>query len=396
MSSTQAAVKDIEALFRPDPANPQINEFVNQTPSEGFCLQMPGACVPEGLFTLIAPIRFESTGPVQAFHTDPRQGGMAKVPSHWQRIDMTHESGAVESLEIRIAGIGHESGVSEYVTLLVGGKIDDPPGPAWDQLWTGAGWKYAPPPCGSVPSATLGYHGYNSFWRVPLNAGACAKQARFTIPSFIYQYFVYGYVLRTPNPLNMRSGKYTGKINYTVGPGQDFDMGDLMIPSDTMLTLNFTLTVEHILKVEIPPGGNKVELVPEGGWQAWLNKGRRPTRLFRDQTFNLWASSPFKMHMECQYTAGDTCGLRDLDGNQAPLQVAVTLPGGLVSESGSAVVRQPLRVSDSAAFRPIAYTDRKPGTMHFDIRNNDVADMLARPANTYKGTVTIIWESEVD
>lgn len=73
-----AAVKEIEALFRPDSGNPQSNEFINQTPSEGFCLQLPGQCKPEGLFTLIAPIEFNASNPIQAFHTDPRQGGWPK------------------------------------------------------------------------------------------------------------------------------------------------------------------------------------------------------------------------------------------------------------------------------------------------------------------------------
>ncbi|MBK5513688.1 hypothetical protein [Pseudomonas sp. TH15] len=397
VTSASAAEKNIEALFRPDSANPQNNEFVNQTPSEGFCLQIPEHCKPEGLFSLIAPIAFRSRGPIQAFHTDPRQGGMAKVPSHWQKIQVEHESGAQETVEIRIAGIGHESGLSEAVTVIVEGQAGDDINAAWYLLWTGGAWREAPPPCLGVGRATLGYHGYNSFWKVPVNAGTCAKQARFTIPAFHYQYFVYGYELRTPKPLTMKSGRYYGSIDYTVGPGMDFDMGDLMIPNDNLLRLNFTLIVEHMLKVEIPPGGTTIELTPQGGWQAWLDQARKPTRLFRDQTFNLWTSSRFKMQMRCQYDAGDTCAVQDPAGNQAPLQVAVTLPAGLTTEGGRAVIRQPLRVSGvgTEMFQPGIYVDRKPGTLHFDIEQGDVANMLSREAATYKGNVTVIWDSEV-
>lgn len=392
-----AAVKEIEALFRPDSANPQSNEFINQTPSEGFCLQLPNQCKPEGLFSLVAPIVFNAKDPIRAFHTDPRQGGMAKVPSHWQRIVVTHESGDTDVLEVRIAGIGHEAGLFEPVTDIVEKQAGTDFSLAWSILWTGGSWREAPAPCLGVGSATVGPYGYNSFWKVPVNAGVCAKQARFLIPAFYFRYFVYGYQLRTPNPLAMKSGRYHGSIEYTVGPGMDFDMGDLMIPNDNLLQLNFTLTVEHMLKVEIPPGGNKVELTPEGGWQAWLNQGRRPTRLFRDQTFNLWTSSQFKMQMQCQYTVGDTCGIRESGGVVVPLQVAVTLPTGLTSAGGRPVVRQPLRVSGEGTglFEPGIYIDRKPGVLLFGVDQVDVERMLSSGASTYKGTVTVIWDSEV-
>ena len=392
-----AAVKEIEALFRPDSANPQSNEFINQTPSEGFCLQLPNQCKPEGLFSLVAPIVFNAKEPIRAFHTDPRQGGMAKVPSHWQRIVVTHESGDTDVLEVRIAGIGHEAGLFEPVTDIVEKQAGDDFSLAWSILWTGGSWREAPAPCLGVGSATAGPVGYNSFWKVPVNAGVCAKQARFLIPAFYFRYFVYGYQLRTPNPLAMKSGRYLGSIDYTVGPGKDFDMGDLMIPNDNLLQLNFTLTVEHMLKVEIPPGGNKVELTPEGGWQAWLNQGRKPTRLFRDQTFNLWTSSQFKMQMQCQYTLGDTCALHEPDGHAVPLQVAVTLPSGLTSAGNRPVIRQPLRVSGvgTELFEPGIYIDRKPGVLHFGVEQADVERMLSSGASIYKGTVTVIWDSEV-
>lgn len=42
-----AAVKEIEALFRPDSGNPQSNEFINQTPSEGFVFSYLGSANPK-------------------------------------------------------------------------------------------------------------------------------------------------------------------------------------------------------------------------------------------------------------------------------------------------------------------------------------------------------------
>lgn len=214
-----------------------------------------------------------------------------------------------------------------------------------------------------------------------------------------YQYFVYAYELRTPDPLKMISGDYTGTLTYTVGPRQDFDMGDVLIPSDSLLTLNFLLRVTHTLKIDIPPGGNRVVLEPAGGWQSWLSQGRKPTRLLRDQTFHLSASSRFKMNMQCQYSIGNDCALWEPSaGHAVPLEVRVTLPHGIVDAAEQPVNRRRLLRDGSGTelFQPGFYLDRKPGTLHFEVAREAVDEML-KPGITrsYSGNITVIWDSEV-
>jgi hypothetical protein len=235
-----------------------------------------------------------------------------------------------------------------------------------------------------------------------LGAGVCAKQALFDIPlSFKYQYFVFGYQLITPSPLNMQNGSYTGSITYRVGPGQDLDMGDVMQPDDTALTLNFNLDVHHAFKVDIPPGGDKVQLLPAGGWQSWLQAGRRPVRLSRDQTFNITASSHFKMQLRCGVSMDERteCGLDNPDENRrVPVFVSVSLPAGLTDLSGQPVRRQRLRPGPENAlqFKPGFYVDRAPGTLHFEIPADRMEGML-RPgmASRYSSPVFVIWDSEI-
>jgi len=197
----------------------------------------------------------------------------------------------------------------------------------------------------------------------------------------------------------MSSGEYKGSLTYTAGPGGDFDMGDVLLPNDTAITLNFTLDVMHSLKVEIPPGGNRIELIPQGGWQAWLNQGRKPVRLFRDQTFHVSSSSRFKMQLECQYALGNTCALRDADSTDfVPLNTSVTLPNGLTDAAGQAVQRRPLRLDGSGTelIQPGFYLDRKPAALHFEIAREHVETMLRDGvSNTWSGDVTVIWDSEV-
>jgi hypothetical protein len=209
----------------------------------------------------------------------------------------------------------------------------------------------------------------------------------------------FSYHLITPNPLKMSSGTYRGVLNYSVGPGRDFDMGDVMLPDDDLISINFTLIVEHTLKVDIPPGGNRVLLEPQGGWQSWLSQGRKPTRLYRDQTFNIAASSRFKMSLRCQYSSGNNCALWEpTAGHAVPLEVGVTLPGGLTDAAGQAVNRRSLRRDGvgTELFQPGFYVDRKPGTLHFEVAGDAVDEML-KPgvSRSYSGNVTVIWDSEV-
>ncbi|MFJ2486033.1 hypothetical protein [Pseudomonas sp. NPDC087639] len=392
-SAASAEVHNIDATFEPDFANPQRNQFKNQTPSEGFCRQVPATCESLGLFSLIARIPFEAKAPIQANHADPRQGGMAKVPSDWRTVTVTHASGDTHVVELRIAGIGHETGFPISVGEITGGGW-------WDDLWEGGAWSYAPAPCLGVGIATAGHHGYNSFWRVPEGAGVCSKKALFDIPiGMHYQYFVYAYELRTPDPLKMESGDYTGSITYTVGPNMDFDMGDVLTPDDSILTLNFNLKVTHTMKVDIPPSGNRVVLEPVGGWQSWLDQGRKPTRLLRDQTFNISASSRFKMNMECQYVMGNNCALwESTAGHAVPLEVSVSLPNGLTDGAGQPVNRRRLLRDGSGTelFQPGFYLDRKVGTLHFEVAREAVDEMLNEGvARNYSGNVTVIWDSEL-
>lgn len=385
--SAGAATLTIDALFQPNANKPNHNVFDNKTPpGNSYCGQHPTYCAP-GTFSIGVPITFRAASAIQPEH-DVRQGAMFQVPSNWKSVQVFHEiTGEQETVQIRVTGIG-----GAYTNRV----------PLTPRTWV-SNWVYAPAPC---QYGGVGYGNqvvYAFFWRVPEGAGVCAKQAFQPIPydlSFAYRDLAFSYQLVTPNPLAMRSGTYRGQLTYGVGPHKDFDMGDVMVANDDQIVLNFNLKVEHVLKVEIPPGGNRVELVPQGGWQAWLNQGRKPARLLRDQTFNIYASSRFKMKLECQYedVANSTCRVVDsASGRSAPLSISVSLPFGLTDALGQPVNRLPLRLDGAGTevFQPTQYLDRKPGTLHFAIERDAVNEMLQpNESGSYKGNVTVIWDSE--
>lgn len=392
--SVGAVVQEITAKFVPDPANPLVNRFVNTTPQTGVCPNyIATRCAQLGIFSLRVPgLQFRSIQPIPAGHIDPRQGAIFSVPSSWRPLDVVHSrTGERKTVEIRVAGIGG----TWYLARPPGVSAWTPPeGGYWRNPWT-----RPPAPCTGLDINLAGVAHAFFFWLFPEGAGACGRVPTMDIPWFHHRSVEYVYELRTPNPLGMSSGEYRGSLTYTTGPGGDFDFGDVMLPNDSVITLNFTLDVQHSLKVEIPPGGNRIELLPQGGWQAWLNHGRKPTRLFRDQTFNVSASSRFKMQLECQYTVGNTCALRDAaSGDVVPLSTRVSLPNGLTDASGLPVHRRLLQLDGTGTelFQPGFYVERKPGTLHFEVAREHVEQMLREGVSkTYAGDVTVIWDSEV-
>lgn len=393
VSPAKAEDVTITAVFKPDSANPHLNKFKNTTPPSGYCGTWPAQCETNQFFSLQVPIQFNSRSPILANHAAQRQGAMFKVPSQWRELTVYHETTREpETVEVRIAGVGSVS-VTDDVMQLVEGTADDY-GMAFHRLW-GLGWVNAPAPCAN---SGVGYYTtktYAFFWKTP-SEGVCSKQAKFNVPWMRYDYLDFAYELKTPNPLGMSSGHYTGSLTYSVGPNGDFDFGDVMLPTDSALTLNFNLDVQHTLKVDIPPGGEKVQLVPAGGWQSWLQAGRIPVRIFRDQTFNISASSRFKMYLQCSLTDGRVCLLTDSKSTlSAPLKVSVTLPGGLTDGFGRPVQRQELVTEGgSVIFQPGHYVDRQPGTLHFELEQFNHLFLPGVPKQYY-GTVTVIWDSEV-
>jgi hypothetical protein len=379
--SVPGATQEITAVFRPDPGNPMVNKFENTTPPGGYCRDHPTYCE-NGVFSISFPINFSAVVALQPL-VEIRDGPMFQVPSSLTAVTVTHrETAHTEQVFLRITGIGG----MHHQTL--------PLGPA---SWESGNWVNAPAPCqyGGVGYGNAYLYGF--FWRVPAGAGVCFKRPTHMIPDFKYRDMSISYELITPNPLGMQLGVYEGTHNFLVGPGQDFDMGDVMLPDDNMLTLNFMLSVQHALSVELPAGGNRIELVPQGGWQAWMNQGQKPSRLFRDQTFNFSSSSRFKMQLACERVIGDTCALKNGDDHEVPLDVSVTLPHGLTRADGAAVIRQPLLLSGvgTELFQPGFYVNRRPGTLHFEVKKEHADTMVTQGGTTYSGQATVIWDSEL-
>lgn len=385
----EAANHEIRALFQPDPSQPNKNVFINKTPNSGYCADAPGQCAEHNTFSIQLPVRVNSVRAIQ-----PGDDISLKVPSNWRQLTVTNpDTLATETVEVRIIGIGSWYELSDTATNLTG-ETEVLEGHR--KLWTNYSWVNVPAPC---QYSGFGYYWptrYRFFWKAPVEA-ACTKVAAFTIPAMSFESVDFAYELRTPNPLGMSSGLYTGSISYILGPGADFDFGPLMSPDDSSLTLDFVLDVQHTLKVELPPGGEKVAMEPTGGWQRWIDGGRMPTEIYRDQPFYLSASSRFKVMLICSSLGGSECDIGNNQVGFSMFQVRLTVPGGIVGPGGadgwSGTLHHNLWIGP---FEPSRYVDRKAGTLRFQMPSRWIESLLRPGMNgTLWGHATIIFDSEV-
>jgi hypothetical protein len=389
IATDQAAAFDIPlaAQFVPSLETPARYAFTVVTASGPICRAQPGACDNKSsVYTLWSP---PTRYPIFANHPDPRQGLTVKLPAGWRDITVRHEAtGETRVVQIRIVGIGSQFHLSTSATVLTG--ITNPEA-AHQALWNGGGLGSAPAPCLSTYGKVTSDRDVQFLWMTPV-AAACAKQSAFTIPDARLVTTEFVYELRTPTPLDMSSGLWTGGYSYSSGPGQDFDFGDNFIGTSPPIVA-LSLTVAHQLRAVFPPGADHLALEPEGGWIAWLNGGRRPERIMRDQPFRFTSSGPVKMRLECQYSMAGNCAINNPDGHSVAVETRITLPAGIRESGGGAVSKTLLSDLTELATASDRYVADQPGLLHFEVGRADVAAMLRYPDTTYSGNVTVLWDS---
>jgi len=384
-----AVNQEIRALFQPDPAHPNKNVFINKTPISGYCAIYPEECVDNQIFSIELPVRFTS----RRFMT-PGFPLSLKAPANWKQLTVTNQATQeTETVEMRVIGIGSDFELSDTAANLVGvSDILD----GHQMLWTTSSWVHAPTPCRYSGVGAFSDRTYRFFWKTPVEA-ACTKVAAYLIPGISFKTLDFAYELRTPNPLRMSSGLYTGSMSYTLGPGGDFDLGSHVYPDDNLLTLDFVLDVQHTLKVDLPAGGNKVTLEPAGGWHNWLESGRQPSRIYRDQPYYLSASSRFKVMMQCNSLGGTECHMGSPTGRSAKVETTMTVPPGIVGPGGGDGWSGRLQHNTwIGPFQPVQYVDRKVGNLRFEIPQSYLSTLL-KPgvSDTLTSHITIIWDSEI-
>lgn len=203
-----------------------------------------------------------------------------------------------------------------------------------------------------------------------------------------------GYQLVTPNPLRIDSGKYIGSVRYSVGNGQQIDLGEGNY-SDNELVFNIEATVHHDLIVGHIANGGKAQLQPPGGWGRWMQGGPQPQRLENDSTFILSGSGPFSVTLRCEHNDRNDCALKNADnGDLVPVVTSLTVPGVMNAETNA--LTEQTRLSNDGVPRLLyadSYLLNQRSTLHFQTGGAATQQMLSQPGSRWRGAVTLVFDA---
>ncbi|MBS1205830.1 MAG: hypothetical protein H6R25_2729 [Proteobacteria bacterium] len=398
-ASGHAATMDITASFSPSMEKPENNTFTNTTPQDGYCKASPDTCT-NGVVSLWTRITLTASKGLTP-QDMMRDTLFFKWPSSVRKITVTNLTGSKQEIQFRI---------STFSGNYVANSNSDVSN--WENGY------YSPrggcSALGSMyTSETLAW-----IWSVPEGNSGCYNITRTERPvgaaNFIREVnnLSIGYTLTTPNPLKMESGVYTGTLPLSVGPGGDIDFGDNFQASDTELTINFTLSVNHELKLTTTADNQTVSLQPcasgrictedEGSanWERWMVTRITP-QLTGRSNFSLSSSGAFSVYLECEQQSGSDCALKsdNTPSQTVPVQTLLTLPDNIVDDStGSTVSKRRLAVGKDVTKNVFAtknFGQNRAGSIDFLVSQKDVDTMLKTRPDTYRGAVTVIFDPNI-
>lgn len=382
-----AASRTYRFLYRPDPGNPASNAFVDQNPI-GCGFGLP-PCRPNeyglNLYTVPGPL---SAGPAS------RSTPMFRASNEWRTITLLNGStGHTLEANIRAVGVAGVFNFTPGLTQLVpeaNGDIYV----AYSLLFGGTGaWSYPPSPCVTRRPGYAGNDRQQTF-SISTSSAPCMLPLIRDVEEFrISATLIYEILL--PRPQLAQAGIYTGQVRYTTGPGMDVDFGDAVLTADSEMLINLRLEVDPIFKVEFPGGSTLMSLEPDGGWLNWLNRGRKPTRLWREQAFGFSTSIPFKMIMQCEHTLGNHCAIAASNGHHVPVEIRMTLPAGMQDAAGRPIHDYLLNPHETPQLDPTRIILGQKGKLQFEVPKPEMESMLDHAGKAYSGQVTFIWDAQI-
>lgn len=396
-----AATINITASFTPDMKDPSNNTFKNTTPQSGYCASWPGQCSDNKTFSVsMGGMTASLVSDGFKANSFARDGMYFKMPGDWRTVSVINtENGEPSSLKFRVNAYSarYLSKTSMY------GK----------ETWNGGNFVYAPYPCLYSGVGWSSGKNYSWMWKWPASDSACFKTAKRDLIGEPYEVdsMSFGYELSTPAPLSMGSGLYKGTLVLAVGPDGDIDFGDNLKANDSTLTINFTLTVTHELKVTPLTGATDVTLYPcyhgtsctqaeaDKNWERWMVTNVTPQKMSGRSEFNLSSSGGFTVYMQCGSGAAlsnNSCAMTSTkSGTVVPVQAVLTLPDNITDTAGQRVINKPLfteKNKNQNKFQTKSFGVDKKGWVDFVINQKEVKEMLKTRPDSWEGTVTLVFD----
>jgi len=400
--NTAAITVTISANFSPSLAHPENNTFTNTTPQSGYCNSWPAECAENKVFSvglgLSASLSAQGFSPGAA----PRESMYFQMPGAWRNVTVVNAEGESATVQFRV------SAISATYRTRGSWSVDD-----HRAAWVGSSFVWAPRPCVYSGIGRVSPTRYTFLWKWPVSNAACYKTAKkeLTGEPYLIENTSVAYEIKTPEPLKMGSGEYVGTLHFTAGPGGDFDLGDSFTLNDSAVDIVFKLSVNHELKVSTTGGDRQVTLQPckqgavctadegKANWERWMVTRVTPT-LTAKSSFNLSSSGAFTVHLNCAQQMGSECALKsDNSGQMVPVSIMLHLPENIVdANTGTGVVRRPLNIGkdiSKTVFITRTYGQDKKGSLEYLVRQRDVETMLQTRPDSYRGTVTIIFDPNI-
>lgn len=373
-------------------------EFVFTTPNEGVCKQRPDYCQ-DGRGSLALPLTVQWRNlPVSSAM---RNRLAVRVPSAVRNVKLTHKTNSSQTLSLGFRVAMH------YFAVRYQGIA----GPA-EALWVGLS---SPSPC-TTTNLSTSPSGFNGTWAHPASDLLCNVPNRVNIPGPLTgEDFSIVYKVDFPNTSTRQAGEYGGKLEFAVGPHGDFDFGDNAQSSLNKITLNFKIVIKPIFNVQFASNTMDVQLAPPGGWSGWIDHGIRPDVLRAEIPFYLTASTPIELHVKCQHVGASTgmdgvCALkrRGAVGNfgkdRAPLRLRLDIPGmkdhrGTPAHNLGGFVFSSTQAHSYWRLYPYSYIQNARSRISIELiprANSQHADVLAYPGAIFAGTVTLIFEAQLN
>lgn len=402
--TAMAVTMDITASYMPSMSDPDNDVFTDTTPQSGHCVTWPQQCTggEHSLATGLTLLPSKGLTP----QDEKRESLFFKWPSSFRNVVVTNEqTGKTQTLQFRVASLsGRQHAVNKIEAY------------NWGQ-GNAAFNRYPFGGCNSIGMSKLSEIWLAWLWSIPIGNDGCynitSVERPVGAPNFIYKVdeLSFGYELKVPDPLKVEAGVYTGSLSFTIGPGNDIDFGDNFSASDSNLTLNFTLSVDHELKLTPAADSYNVSLQPctsgrvctedEGtaNWERWMVTRITP-RLTGRSNFSLSSSGSFMVYLECELQSGPDCALKsdNTPSRMVPIRTLLTLPNNIVDNlTGSSVSKRRLAVGRDTSnfFVTKSFNQDSRGSIDFLIDQKVVDTMLITRPDTYRGAVTVIFDPEI-
>lgn len=371
VSAAQAAILNVTAEYNPATYEAGGAKFINTTP----CIQFPGSaaagfwCSTTATVDTPQAVRFDVNvhRKVQA-SSDPREGVFyIGFPGARDVTLVKQGGGASYNFKFMVTSVGTQMEFGSQ--WLIDAHVPERGDCVHSNPWKNT-------------NSLFTYRTVKEF--ASASGGRCHGR-NFMFQDMNITSVYLGYKLKTPNPLAMESGTYTGKLSFFMGNNKDFDLGSGTY-ADTELSVNFTVLVRHQIKIDFPSGGNKVVLQPPGGWHDWIYRGKSNVPSYLDAVLpaRFWVAVPYNASLSCQYlnARGDGCEIKNEKNNhKVPIKVYGT---GIRNREWIIYAGK----VDKYAYHGILADSYRP--FRFVVENSSVKEMMKYTGSTYKGDITII------